>query len=295
MTTSKRIYSALTSDTGSICNPGGDSLIFPYWSFTKTVIAVCALRLVEDGKLTLDKPLSGWDATLRQLMNHTSGLPDYGPLTAYKAAVRNGDNPWARDDMMRAAMAQGLLFAPGTGWSYSNIGYMLIRELVEDTTGRPLAEVIRHFITDPLDLKSIELATTSTQFSSVFWDAANGYDPAWVYPGCLTGNASDAAHLLHALMTGILLNDATLRQMCVAHPVGGAISGRPWTRCGYGLGLMYGKFGAAERAIGHSGAGPFCVNAVYHFPDRDIPVTVASFADGCDEGVAEFAAVQFDA
>jgi hypothetical protein len=48
----------------------------------------------------------------------------------------------------------------------------------------------------------------------------------------------------------------------------------------------------AGRAIGHSGAGPFCVNAVYHFPDASLPVTVATFTDGNEEGRAEFEAVR---
>ncbi len=82
--------------------------------------------------------------------------------------------------------------------------------------------------------------------------------------------------------------------MLTAVPVGGAIEGRPWTKCGYGLGLMIGlmigRMGAAGRAIGHSSGGPFSVNAVYHFPDQPRPLTVASFTDGRDEGVAEFAA-----
>ena len=60
--------------------------------------------------------------------------------------------------------------------------------------------------------------------------------------------------------------------------------------CGYGAGLMTGRMGDSGQAIGHSGGGPFSVNAVYHFPDRGIPITVACFTDGADEGRAEFAA-----
>ena len=80
--------------------------------------------------------------------------------------------------------------------------------------------------------------------------------------------------------------------MLIRHPLGGAIEGRPWTECGYALGLMSGRCADVGHAIGHSGGGPFCVNAVYHFPDLKRPVTVASFTDGWQEGLAEFAAVQ---
>jgi hypothetical protein len=78
--------------------------------------------------------------------------------------------------------------------------------------------------------------------------------------------------------------------MCQCQPLGGALPGRPWTECGYGLGVMSGSWGAAGRVIGHTGGGPFSVNAVYHFPDMDQPLTVASFTDGQEEGIAEHAA-----
>ena len=60
----------------------------------------------------------------------------------------------------------------------------------------------------------------------------------------------------------------------------------------YGLGLMTGSMGGVGRAFGHSGGGPFCVNAVYHFPERAVPVTVACFTDGENEGRAEFQAAR---
>jgi D-alanyl-D-alanine carboxypeptidase len=53
---------------------------------------------------------------------------------------------------------------------------------------------------------------------------------------------------------------------------------------------MSGRMGDSGRAIGHSGGGPGCVNAVYHFPDVAAPITVAVFTDGDDEGPAEFEA-----
>jgi D-alanyl-D-alanine carboxypeptidase len=55
---------------------------------------------------------------------------------------------------------------------------------------------------------------------------------------------------------------------------------------------MSGKMGEVGRAIGRSGGDPFCVNAVYHFPDLSLPVNVATFTDGEDEGRAEFEAVR---
>lgn len=278
-------------DAGSEGTPGAEALIFPYWSFTKTALAICALRLAEEGRLALDAPVPGHAFTPRQLLGHTAGLPDYATLGRYHDAVGNDEEPWSRDKLLDAAMAQGCLFAPGAGWSYSNVGYSLVRELIEETAGRPFAVLFREMIGAPLGLESVELATTRDQFARVIWPAARRYHPGWVYHGCLTGTALDAARLLHGLFAGKLLRDATIARMVAARPLGGVLEGRPWTEHGYALGLMRGD-GAAGRAIGHSGGGPFSVNAVYHFPDRPDPVTVASFAGGTDVGVAEVAAVR---
>ena len=59
----------------------------PWWSFTKTVLAAAALVLVDAGRLTLDTPLAGQRYTLRQLLQHRAGVPDYGSLADYHDAV----------------------------------------------------------------------------------------------------------------------------------------------------------------------------------------------------------------
>ncbi|RWR34254.1 class A beta-lactamase-related serine hydrolase [Sinirhodobacter populi] len=287
----RRIFSCRLTRDGP-----GDTLdhgapVFPYWSFTKTAIAICALKLAEQGKIDLNVALPGHGFTLVQLLNHTSGLPDYRTLPEYRQAVADDEKPWPRHRLIHAAMGQGMLFAPGTGWFYSNIGYMLARDLIEDVAQTSFSDLFRQFVGDELGLQSVRLATTREEFSQVFWEAAKSYDPGWVGHGCLIGTAHDAARILHGLFSGRLLSDEMLGGMMSRHPLGGVVEGRPWTECGYALGLMSGAFGNLGRAIGHSGGGPFCVNAVYHFPDLSEPVTVACFTDGDDEGAAEFAAL----
>lgn len=274
---------------------GGNSpsrALFPYWSFTKTAISVCALKLVEDSDLRLDARLPRQPFTLRQLLQHTSGLPDYGPLQEYHAAVARKEEPWSRQKFLDATMAQGMLFEPDAGWSYSNIGYGYVRELIEETTGTQIGRVISDLLCRPLGLSSVEYWDTLEQSASLNWEAAESYDPSWVFHGCLIGSVTDAARLLHALFNGQLLRSETLRTMLGRRVIGGTIPGRPWTDCGYALGLMSGEVGGVGRAAGHSGGGPFGVNAVYHFPDRPDPVTVACFTNGSNEGVAEFAAAK---
>src|SRR5206468_911675 len=99
--------------------------IFPWWSFTKTVIAAAALRLVEQGQLNLDALRPGKPYTLHQLLNHRAGVPNYGRLAAYHQAVAGGEGAWSRERLLQAVDADRLDFQPGAGWSYSNVGYML--------------------------------------------------------------------------------------------------------------------------------------------------------------------------
>ncbi len=276
--------------TGREGGVGAAGARFPYWSFTKTVIAAAALRLVEARALDLDARLAGQPYSLRQHLAHTAGLPDYGPFEEYQAAVANREAPWSRDRLLDMVLRNGLLFEPGGGWSYSNTGYMVVRELIEETTAMPLGAVISDLICTPLGLSSIELSDTREQFARLHWTAAAEYDPRWVYHGCLTGTAPDASGLLHALVAGDVLRSDTLDQMLAGRVLCGAIPGRPWTRCGYALGLMTGAMGGAGSAVGHSGRGLFSVTAVYHFPDAPDPLTIACFAEGTDEARVEFAA-----
>lgn len=288
----RELHSAWIGSSGGAGSCGLAAARFPYWSFTKTAIAIVALQLVEAGALELDARLAQRPYSLRQLLAHTSGLPDYGTLADYHRAVAAGEAPWPPEVMLERSLRGGMLFAPGAGWAYSNIGYMVVCDLIERTTALPLGTLFAERLGAPLGLESLELAETPAAFAGLHWREAAGYHPGWVYHRCLAGTAGDAARLLQGLFAGALLAPRTLEEMLAARPLGGPLPGRPWSRCGYALGLMSGEIGGLGRAIGHSGVGPFCVNAVCHFPDLREPLTVACFAEGPDEGVAEQAAAR---
>lgn len=71
------MHSHWIRESGSEGGQGDAGLILPYWSFTKTALAICALKLAEAGRLDLDAPARGAAFTLRQLLRHSAGLPDY--------------------------------------------------------------------------------------------------------------------------------------------------------------------------------------------------------------------------
>ena len=288
----REFHSAWIVGDDPLRTSGAASALFPWWSFTKTVLAVCVLKLWEQGRLDLDERLHGRPFTPHHLLQNRAGVPNYGRQPAYHEAVARGDTPWSREELLERVQADRLDFEPGTGWSYSNVGFLLVRELIEERTGQDLGAAIATLVADPLGLASVRLASSATEFRDVHWEAVRDYDPRWVYHGCLIGTAGDACRLLQALFGGRLLRPETLECMLERHHLGDGIPGRPWTSHGYALGLMSGAVGSTGRAIGHSGAGPGCVNAVYHFPDLPRPVTVASFTDAHDEGVAEWEALR---
>ncbi|HEX4377546.1 MAG TPA: serine hydrolase domain-containing protein [Steroidobacteraceae bacterium] len=279
----------------------GTDAAVPWWSFTKTVIAAAALTLVRDGRLALDECLSEQPFTLRQLLRHQAGLTDYGYLSEYHAAVSRGDEPWTQVDMLTRADARRLRYPPGEGWSYSNIGYLYIRQLIEAETGLDLNAALHRLILIPLEVTRPRMVDTRAALRDAVGnlagvsrdEAIHDYHPRWVYHGLLAGPLPDAAVLLDRLLTGTHLPAHLLQAMHESHPFPGPFPGRPWLMPGYGLGLMTGTVEGGSALAGHTGAGPGSVIAVYHSVTAGTTVaTFATFATGDDQGVAERQAVQ---
>lgn len=281
---------AARDSNGHLLRDDAPAALFPWWSFTKPVIATLVLRAAEQQLLDLDAPLPNWPFSLRQLLQHRAGLLDYGPLPAYQQAVAATEPPWPAARLLTTAQADQLAYPPGQGWQYSNIGYLLLRQQLERVYDCSLAEIMQQHILTPLGLTA-RLAQTTADFEDLHWDAC-GYHPGWVYHGCLMGRAADATLLLHALLTGQLLTSDSLREMLIQQMRNGPIPGRVWCETGYGLGLMIGRAKTAGRVIGHSGCGPFSANLVAQFPDLPGQPTVAAFGSGGDETRPEFAAVE---
>jgi D-alanyl-D-alanine carboxypeptidase len=264
-----------------------DEIRVPWWSFTKTALAAAALRLVGRGHLSLDDRIDNHPYTLRQLLQHRAGVPNYGSLASYNQAVENGEPPWGAAELLDRVGADRLDFEPGHGWCYSNVGYFFVRKSIEEATRRDIGGALRHLIFDPLGLGSVQLVTSAAELADTAWGNPTCYDPGWVYHGLLVGTPGDAVRFLHRLMSGDVISPELLIEMTSPHPVGGPWPGRPWVRGSYGLGVMIGESVSGQVATGHSGAGPGSVAAVYHFRDRTPPCTVAAFARGDEIGTVE--------
>ena len=134
-------------------------------SNTKTFVAAAVLRLWEDGMLGLDNAIAdhlaaehlellrsdGYDPeaiTIRHLLTHTSGLFDHGGAEEYTEAILSDlMHPWTRTEQLRGAVEWGDPHGePGEVYTYSDTGYILLGEIVERTTGSPLAEAVRELV-----------------------------------------------------------------------------------------------------------------------------------------------------
>jgi CubicO group peptidase (beta-lactamase class C family) len=279
-------------EAGALTEAWGIDQPVPWWSFTKTILAAAALVLVRDGRLALDCSVGARPFTLRQLLRHQSGLADYGGLAAYHEAVARGDEPWPVSELLERADAGRLRYEPGQGWGYSNIGYLMVRGLIEEAAGEDLSAAISGLVLRPLGVDGARIARTPADLAGVAMGSVSSYDPGWAYHGLAVGPLRDAALMLDRLMTGALLPPDLLAAMREAHPVSEPNPGRPWKRPGYGLGLMSGIASSGHKVMGHTGAGPGSVIAVYHRPDAVPPLTAAAFAFGNDIGQVEEIALQ---
>jgi D-alanyl-D-alanine carboxypeptidase len=242
------------SDAVSTGDPHARYLVY---SITKSVIAASYLFLDDEGKLSLDDPLEAHladprlpDATLRQLLDHTSGVPDYGRLPEYHEAVRTRPSePWDDDELLTRALALGLDFAPGAGWAYSNTGYLLLRRILDGFGG--LDPVVQRLglrdtrvAESPGDLRHIVPGLSAT----LGGDVRGVYDPRWVGHRALISTCADL-HVFWTWAAGSRLADPA-SFVEIGFPAPG------FARPSYGLGVMADPGSPLGTVIGHGGGGP---------------------------------------
>jgi D-alanyl-D-alanine carboxypeptidase len=136
-------------------------------SIGKTFVAAVALQLVEEGKLGLDDPASKWlgkeawftrlpnnsDLTVRTLLNHSSGLPEYFEGKAFPDSLKKDpDTPRKPEDLLAFVFDRKPLFAVGKGWAYSDTDYVVVGLIVEKVMGKPLFDEITARLLVPLKL-----------------------------------------------------------------------------------------------------------------------------------------------
>jgi CubicO group peptidase (beta-lactamase class C family) len=280
-------YGAIV-ERGTVVWEDTDAVQAPWWSLSKTAIASAALVLVQRGRLDLDNLLPGRPFSLRQLLYHAAGLPDYGGLAEYHQAVRSGLPPWSRTELFDRVGVQRLRSTPGTRFAYSNVGYTIVRSLIEDATGLSFGAAMEDLVFRPLGLDGVRVASIPADLGIDPWGSPAGYHPGWVFHGLVISTPSQAALFLSRLLSGEVLGEALLDAM--REPIMISNSGfpdRPWNSAAYGLGLMIDLHSPLGPCLGHTGEGPGSTTATYRFDALPGARTVAVFASIEDPGEVE--------
>lgn len=257
-------------------------------SLSKQFTAAAVMLLVADGKLRYDDQVSSLVAglpafargvTVRNLLNHTSGLPDYEDF------VPDSQTRQVHDAEVPALIshAKGMKFAPGTHYSYSNTGYCLLALVVEHVTGQHFADVLRTRIFTPLGMTN----TMAREPATVIPHRAYGYtvEPAGVR---LTDQSNTSATLgdggIYANITDLAKWDRALAQ----HTLVSADQQRlAWTPpvlpdtavTEYGFGWFIGKAHGTTRQWHHGESRGF-TNFILRYPDRRLTVVILTNRTG---------------
>jgi D-alanyl-D-alanine carboxypeptidase len=237
---------------------------FRVGSITKAFVATVVLQLVGEKKLRVTDTVERWlpgvvpngkRITVRHLLNHTSGLFDYGGDRKWlEAAYRDPLRQWAPREIVAVATAHKPHFAPGAGWSYSNTNYFVVGLIVEAATGHKLESELRRRIFVPLRLRATSLDTVPRiagphahgYFVGPLEDVSVG-SPSYVWAaGALVSTADDVARFFRALLGGRLLRPDLLRAMETTADAPGF---------SYGLGLQKVATPCGV-SWGHSGGSP---------------------------------------
>lgn len=285
--------------------------MFRIGSVTKQFTAALILRAVEADKLALDDrlerfvpsfPLQGRQVTIRQLLDHSSGIPSYTDLGAEWEKVQPLE--LSHDELLALVAGKPFDFEPGTGWHYNNTGYYLLGMVLEAVHGKPYAQVVHDELAVPLGLRR----TRYDSNRDLIVNRAQGYgehdgkpcndDPLGMSQpgaaGALLSTGGDLVRWSVALAGGKVVKPESFVQMRT--PL--VLAGRDTH---YGFGLMTGQV-AELPCVMHGGGIPGFNSFLVFVPQHELHVAVVSNGERANSqrlagaivravlGIAEFVA-----
>jgi CubicO group peptidase (beta-lactamase class C family) len=282
-------YGATSVENGS---PVRRDTVFRIGSLTKQFTAAAIMRLIEQGRLSLDDPITrflpnypmhGYRITIRHLLNHTSGIRDY-TQTGARWFSRVAED-LTHEEVVAMFRDDPLGFAPGERFRYSNSGYFLLGMIIEAVSGRPYGAYVEQELARPIGLDHTMYCPSnpSEGHARGFRPSPNGPIPApsvsmthvFYSAGSLCSTAVDLVEWSHALASGRVVNAASYRQMITPDDRGGGGT------LPYGYGLIPDEFFGVE-SITHAGGQIGFSAALSYYPGRDIVVAVLANQEGAN-------------
>ena len=246
-------------------------------SNTKTFVAVVVMQLVQEGKVGLDEPIEtylpglikgegvdGSKITVRQLLQHTSGLPDFDETLFGTIDIFQYRHHYVPPrDVLDSALSKPAQFEPGTQWKYTNTNYIVLGMLVERVSQRPVGEQIDQRIVKKLGLSHTYFPAPGEE--KIRGTHPRGYhlngegkleditemDPTWGWAaGAMVSTPSELNTFFQAVFDGRLLTQASIDEM-----KNGAVDASSYLGPGtvYGLGLIGRSLSCGGTSWGHGG------------------------------------------
>ena len=249
-------------------------------SLTKEFTAAAILQLQEAGKLSVDDPVSkyypdapaAWkDITVKHLLTHSSGIPDYTDIPhIFENQIRLDRTP---EEIVKLTQDKPLLFEPGSRFSYDNSGYVLLGYIIEKVSGEHYADYIQRHIFDPLGMKSSGYDLSET----VIPNRATGYDRVKgkiVNSAYISMTEPFSAGSLYSTVGDMLIWDQALYARKLLAPASFDAMFKDYGHH-YGFGLFIDdQFGRPR--IWHSGGINGFVTVFYRYPKDRLTVIVFS-------------------
>ena len=264
--------------------------VFRLGSITKQMSAAVLMQLVDEGKVSLDDlvskyvpslPQPGASATVRQILNHTSGVQSYTGIPGWMVE-ENTNRPYTTEQMIALFKDLPSPNKPGETWTYNNSGYVLVGAVIEAATGQPWHRVLEERLSNRLGLKTIRYGVGEAGMP----DMAKGYTDGEQGPklatkihmsvphaaGALVGSVEDLARWNHALHHGKVMSSQSYSAMTAPSKV---LKGEDVP---YGFGIGQEKV-RGRHALGHGGGiFGFSTDSVY-IPEKDLFVAVFTNSD----------------
>ncbi len=231
---------------------------FRLGSITKQFTAMAILILEERERLSVADPISkyisesppAWQGiTIRHLLNHTSGIPNYTNSIDWRTTARMSLTPL---EIIEPVMGKSLDFRPGERQSYSNSGYILLGHIIEVLSGKTYAEYLQQHIFGPLGMKS----SGYDQNETIIEDRATGYGrrgDSWINSDFLDMSVPHAAGALYSTVEDLLLWDNALyTERLISQSTLKAMASPTAFVTNYGYGVGNGKE-FDKRFISHAG------------------------------------------
>ena len=254
--------------TGTKIKNGNDSIkadtLFQVGSETKSFIATIILQLEAEGFLSIEDPIGKWlpqlpdswkSVTIKQLLNHTSGLPNYNnDLVFYSAIFQNPKKQWTPDELLSFAINKPLHHEPGKGWDYSNTNYIVAGMIIRTVTNMSIDEEIQTRLLIPLNLSNTYYLPYSYN-ANILQRIAHGYLSSANPPrdvtevnmsvadsaGALVSTSHDIAIWFKTFLSGSLLPAAQFKELntLVDEQTGQPFVSTKSGDIGWGLGVKY--------------------------------------------------------